>query len=220
MKPIDGDVVYAITEFGQWSIMNDSLYLQNKPFSPIKISSDTIYLGPKSLLVDATNKFNINNCDCDSLDAQFKGGRINSFKDVFNPPNKDSILLSEYFKKSINLVSNDPLDTLKIRSLIFKLIDEKIVAQNYKDIVKIFGKPIHTYITKDSAEALFYPVAYTSKAKFGSKLFVLWLDKNLNIIPGRGWIYSMETEDFDYWHHHLPETSHEGEPNCPLKYWH
>jgi len=83
-KPLIGDVVYSLTEHGRWEIKSDSLYLQDKNFSAIIKVSDTVYLRPNSFLIDATDKFNIENCDCDNIIAQFKGGNIDSIKTLLN----------------------------------------------------------------------------------------------------------------------------------------
>jgi hypothetical protein len=81
------DVLYPLIEFGRWEIKHDSLILQGKGFSSIKRIADTIILRPDAYLLDQTNKFNIDNCDCDSLVAQFKGGAIDSIKTVLNYKN-------------------------------------------------------------------------------------------------------------------------------------
>jgi len=65
-------------------IKDDSLYLQGSVFSNVKKVSDTVYLRPDAFLLDATNKFNIGNCNCDSLIAQFKGGTLDSMKTLLN----------------------------------------------------------------------------------------------------------------------------------------
>lgn len=83
-KPIPGDVVYPLTEHGEWEIKKDALFLQGKGFSTIKRISDTVFLRPDAFLLDETDKFQIMNCDCDSLDVQFKGGMIDSMKTLLN----------------------------------------------------------------------------------------------------------------------------------------
>jgi hypothetical protein len=87
-KPKIGDVVYALTEHGNWEVRYDSLILQGKGFSTIKRMSDTIFLRPDAFLLDLTDKFNIENCDCDSLVAQFKGGQVDSIKTIMNYQNE------------------------------------------------------------------------------------------------------------------------------------
>lgn len=83
-KPIISDVVYPLTEHGNWQINGDSLFLQDKGFSTMKSISDTIFLRPDAFLLDATIKFDIENCDCDSLVAQFKGGNVDSIQTLLN----------------------------------------------------------------------------------------------------------------------------------------
>lgn len=83
-KPINGDVAYPLTEHGEWRIKKNALFLQGKGFSTIKRISDTVFLRPGVFLLDQTDKFHIVNCDCDSLDAQFKGGMIDSMKTLLN----------------------------------------------------------------------------------------------------------------------------------------
>jgi hypothetical protein len=81
------DVIYPLIELGSWEIKYDSLFLQDKGFSPIKKVTDTIFLRPDAFLLDQTDKFHIENCDCDSFVAQFKGGVIDSIKTVLNYKN-------------------------------------------------------------------------------------------------------------------------------------
>lgn len=78
------DVVYPLTNHGKWEIRYDSLFLQGNGFSTVKVVSDTVFLRPDAFLLDQTDKFNIENCDCDSLIAQFKGGAIDSIKTILN----------------------------------------------------------------------------------------------------------------------------------------
>ncbi|MDX2282358.1 MAG: hypothetical protein NW218_22395 [Saprospiraceae bacterium] len=79
-----GDVVYPLTDHGKWEVRHDSLILQGENFSAIKRVSDTIFLRPDAFLLDQTEKFNIANCNCDSLVAQFKGGNIDSVRTILN----------------------------------------------------------------------------------------------------------------------------------------
>ena len=133
--------------------------------------------------------------------------------------NRDSILFADYFNKSIPLISNDRLDTLNLRSVIFNLIDKKLVAKKYEDIERIFGKPLHTYFAKDGTRILLYPLYYTEKGSIVSELRVLMVDKNLEIIYNSGYIYFMETdEEFDYWYNNPPPESEEGSKNCPPRF--
>jgi hypothetical protein len=83
-KSFPGDVVDPLTEHGIWEIKEDSLLLQGRAYSKITIISDTVYIRPNVFLLDQTDKFNIENCDCDSLVAQFKGGNIDSIKTLLN----------------------------------------------------------------------------------------------------------------------------------------
>jgi hypothetical protein len=92
-KPINdpffgGDVVYPLTNYGTWEVRYDSLILQGENFSTIKRISDTIFLRPDAFLLDQTDKFNIENCDCDSLIAQFKGGQVDSIQTILNYQNE------------------------------------------------------------------------------------------------------------------------------------
>lgn len=136
-----------------------------------------------------------------------------------NAQNGDSILFTNYFHKSIIEISKDSLDTLNLRSVLFNLIDNKLVAKNYEDIVKIFGKPLHTYVAKDGTRILLYPLLYTKNGGIGSELWVLMIDKNLEIIYSTGYIYFMETdEEFDYWYNSPPPVSEEGGKNCPPRF--
>jgi hypothetical protein len=79
-----GDVVYPLTNHGTWEVRHDSLILQGEKFSAIKRVSDTIFLRPDAFLLDQTEKFNIANCNCDSLVARFKGGNIDSVQTILN----------------------------------------------------------------------------------------------------------------------------------------
>lgn len=124
--------------------------------------------------------------------------------------------LIQYFNKSIGLISKDSLDTLKLRSVIFDLIDQKIVAQNYTDIVRIIGKPVHTHLYKNGSRVLIYPCAYTPEGHYGSTLQFLRLDVNLEIIHRSAFVHFLETdEDFIYWYNNPPVESKEGGENCP-----
>jgi len=79
-----GDVVYPLTNHGTWEVRYDSLFLQGKNFSTIKRVSDTIFLISDAFLLDQTDNFNIDDCDCDSLVAQFKGGQVDSIQTILN----------------------------------------------------------------------------------------------------------------------------------------
>ncbi len=81
-KALHGDVIYPLTEGGKWAIKHDSLFLQSNSFSTIISKSDTVFLGSRAYLIDATDIFVVKNCDCDSLLAQFKGGTTDRFKDM------------------------------------------------------------------------------------------------------------------------------------------
>ncbi len=83
-KRLISDVAYPVIEHGQWSLRHDSLWLQGRSFSTFAVHADTVYLRPDAFLIDVTNKFNIENCDCDHLTAQFKGGAIDSLKTLLH----------------------------------------------------------------------------------------------------------------------------------------
>ena len=83
-KPLPSDVIDLLTEHGKWEIKGDTLFLQGTFYSKIKNTLDTIYLQHNVFLLDQTGKFNISNCNCDSLIAQFKGGKIDSITTLLN----------------------------------------------------------------------------------------------------------------------------------------
>lgn len=83
-KPLASDVIDPLTEHGVWEVKGDSFYLQGNAYSKIKKTSDTVYLRPNVFLIDQTDKFNIDNCDCDRLVALFKGGNIDSVQTILN----------------------------------------------------------------------------------------------------------------------------------------
>ena len=65
---------------GRWEFDRDNLILNGHVVSIQTPSSDTIILGAKKYLINVTDKFKINNCNCQALDATFKGGKIDSMK--------------------------------------------------------------------------------------------------------------------------------------------
>ncbi len=135
-----------------------------------------------------------------------------------NAQNQDSVLFVEYFNKSISLITKDSTDRLKAKSVIFDLIDRKLVARNYEDLLRILGKPLHTYFDKKGMKYLFYPCYHTG-SNVGSILRVIVLDENLEIIHNAGSYYLLETdEEFDYWHYNPPEESQEGDRNAPPRF--
>ncbi|HOY07024.1 MAG TPA: hypothetical protein PLO67_16570 [Saprospiraceae bacterium] len=83
-RPFPSDVIDPLTEYGEWEIKNDSLFLQGKSYSEIKNTFDTVYIRSNVFLMDETHKFQITNCNCDNLVAQFKGGVIDSIQTLLN----------------------------------------------------------------------------------------------------------------------------------------
>lgn len=78
------DIVDPLFNEGKWEIKNDSLFLQGQGYSKIKKISDTVYLMPDLFLLDVTDKFDVTGSNCDSLNAQFKGGYVDSAKTILN----------------------------------------------------------------------------------------------------------------------------------------
>jgi hypothetical protein len=138
-----------------------------------------------------------------------------TFNFAAHSQNADTMLF-QYFNRTISQVMKDSSDTLKLRQLIFELVVNKIVANDYQDVVAIFGTPIHTHVENDGSRYLIYPLAYIQPQGYGSMLLTLRIAKDLSIIKGGGFIYFLETnEDFLYWHGNPPTESKEGDANCP-----
>ena len=67
-----------------WSIYKDSLKIGNIVVHINNASKDTISLRADAMLINIKNKFFLKNCTCDSLNAQFKGGSVDSIKTLLN----------------------------------------------------------------------------------------------------------------------------------------
>lgn len=67
-----------------WSIYKDSLRIGNTIVHINNVSEDTIFLQTNAMLINIKNKFFLKNCTCNSLNAQFKGGNIDSIKTLLN----------------------------------------------------------------------------------------------------------------------------------------
>ena len=67
---------------GKWVIKNKCLVLNGYQTPIQSLLTDTIKLGRNEFLLNVSNKFYINNCNCQTLDATFKGGKIDSIKTI------------------------------------------------------------------------------------------------------------------------------------------
>lgn len=130
---------------------------------------------------------------------------------------QDSLLIN-YFNKSIVTIGRDSMDTLDLRVLTFELVNSKVVASNYNDMLKIIGPAMHVYKKNNGEKAAFYPILpLFRKFKGGSDLFVFFLDKEDKIIENSGHVYFIENDDdFYYWiDTNLPFESIEGGIGVP-----
>ncbi len=134
--------------------------------------------------------------------------------------NRDTLLM-EYLHKSISLISKDTLDTFDLRYNILQMATEGLLGKNLKEISPIIGYPIHIHKSETGNKLIFYPLSQLFiKDKGGSDLFVLFTDREDNIIIGSGYVYFIETEEeFYYWiDPNLPSESSEGSSNCPPRF--
>jgi len=69
---------------GTWKFFDDTLYLKNISIHNKYIIEDTIIVNSKIYLLNVTDKFNIENCNCENLVARFKGGKVDSIKQILN----------------------------------------------------------------------------------------------------------------------------------------
>jgi hypothetical protein len=83
-KRISDDIKYQLIEGGEWKLENDSFYFNNIVINQNNINHDTIQIMKGIYLLNITNKFNSENCDCSNLKSQFKGGSIDSIKTLLN----------------------------------------------------------------------------------------------------------------------------------------
>jgi len=64
---------------GKWRIDKNSLYINDIKIDKNSVFSDSIFVGYDSVyLKDITDKFIIDQCDCNNLSARFKGGYVDS----------------------------------------------------------------------------------------------------------------------------------------------
>ena len=117
---------------------------------------------------------------------------------------------TEYIKKTIPLIANDSMDSLKLRSTAFTFVLEKTVEiKNISELIALFGKPCHVHYTDSGDVHLIYSLDYKDCTRPGSMLPIFLFDSNAEFLSC--WIYFLETdEDFNYWYSSPPYESKGG----------